>query len=80
MRIDHGGRHILVAEQFLDRADVGAVHQQMGSKGMPQGVRRHPFYYASLSGSLLHRPLQIALVQMMTPLNLIQRINSNIPG
>ena len=32
MRIDHRGGHILVAKQFLQGADVGAVHEQMRCK------------------------------------------------
>ena len=28
--VDHGGRHVLVSEQFLDRPDVGAVLQAVG--------------------------------------------------
>ena len=34
MGIDHGGTHILMAQQFLDRADVLAAFQEMGSEGM----------------------------------------------
>lgn len=29
MGVDHGGGHVLVAEQLLYSADVGAVHEQM---------------------------------------------------
>ena len=29
MGVDHGGGNVLVAEQLLDGADVGAVHEQM---------------------------------------------------
>jgi hypothetical protein len=35
MCIDHGGRHILVAEKLLDGADVRAVHEQMGGETVP---------------------------------------------
>jgi len=32
MGVDHGGGYILVAKQFLHRADIIAILQQMGSK------------------------------------------------
>ena len=32
--IDHGGRHIAMSHQSLNRADVGATLEQVGSKGM----------------------------------------------
>ena len=35
MRVDLGGTHILVAKQFLHRADVVAVFDQVGGEGMP---------------------------------------------
>ena len=38
MGIDHGGAHILMAKQFLDRLDVIAVVQQVGGEGMPSRV------------------------------------------
>ena len=41
MRVALGGRHAGVAEQLLDRADVGSSLQQMGGERMSQGVRRH---------------------------------------
>lgn len=36
MGIDHGGAHILMSYQFLDRADVLPTLQQVGSKGVPK--------------------------------------------
>ena len=38
--VDHGGFHIAVAEQFLNRADVGALIQQVRSERMAEGVAR----------------------------------------
>jgi hypothetical protein len=32
--VDHGGGHIVVPEQLLNGADVGAALQQVGGKGM----------------------------------------------
>src|SRR6516162_7755066 len=36
------GREIVVAEQHLDDADVGAVLQKVGGKAVPQRVHRYP--------------------------------------
>ena len=37
--VDLRGRYVGVPEQHLHDAQVGAVVEKMGSKGMPQGVR-----------------------------------------
>jgi hypothetical protein len=38
MGINHRGFDILVAEQFLDGADVGVVLQEVSGEGMAKGV------------------------------------------
>jgi hypothetical protein len=38
MGVDHGGFHIAVAEQFLNRTNVGAMLQNMCGKRMAEGV------------------------------------------
>ncbi len=38
MRVDHGRAKVLVPEQFLNRADVGPVFEQVSSETMAQGV------------------------------------------
>ena len=38
MGIDHGGFDVLVAEQLLNGADIVAVLEQVGCKGVPEGV------------------------------------------
>ena len=38
MRVDHRGLHITVAEQLLDRTDVGAPLQEVRCKAMPEGM------------------------------------------
>ena len=38
VRVNHGRLHALVAEQFLDGADVVSILEQMGCEGMAQGV------------------------------------------
>jgi len=38
MGVNGGGGNIGVAQQHLDRAQIGTVVEQMGGKGMAQGV------------------------------------------
>jgi hypothetical protein len=38
MSVDHGGSHIVMPEQLLNGADVGAALQQVGGKRMAKGV------------------------------------------
>jgi len=40
MRIDLGRRDVGVAEHFLDGAEVGPALEQVGGKGMAEGMRR----------------------------------------
>jgi hypothetical protein len=41
MGIDHGGFDILVAQQFLDGADIVMVFQQVRGEAMPEGMARY---------------------------------------
>jgi hypothetical protein len=41
MGVDHRGFDILMAKEFLNRADVIPVFQQVGRKGVPEGVTAH---------------------------------------
>ncbi len=43
MRVDHGGGHIRMPQQFLNRADVAARLQQVGGEAVPQNMLSHPF-------------------------------------
>src|SRR6476659_8507760 len=45
-RIDLGGRQARMAEQFLQRAKIGATRQQMSREAVPQRVRRERFRQA----------------------------------
>ena len=47
-QISSRGAEIPVTEQQLDRAEIGAGLQQVNSKGVTQGVRRHRFADAAL--------------------------------
>ena len=41
--VDFGGCEVFVSEQLLDNAQVGAILQQMGGKGVAECVRRDIF-------------------------------------
>jgi hypothetical protein len=47
-------------EHLLNRAQIGAMHQQMGCKGMPEDVWRDVAPDAITCGPLLHYELQTA--------------------
>ena len=48
-----GGGEALVAEQFLNGAEVGAFFEQMGSEGVAQGVRMNVRRQAAQDGDAL---------------------------
>src|SRR5437870_1259056 len=66
MRIDHRGADVVVAQQFLDGADVAAVFEQMGGEGVSKRVRCSAFAEPRPPNSVEHGALQDRLVQVMT--------------
>ena len=65
MGIDFRSFDILVVELFLHGADIGARFKQMSSRGMPQCVAGHVFFYPGLSGRLLDCTIDIGFIDMM---------------
>lgn len=65
MGIDHRGLHILMPQQLLHGTDIIASLQQMGSKGMAQGVRGYIFGQPCINRSLLNSTLQPLFIQVM---------------
>src|SRR3990170_2454569 len=57
MSIDHGGVHILMAEQFLDGPDVITVLNQVRGKRMPHGMTTGRPGYSSFPGSFFWKKL-----------------------
>src|SRR5262245_39297900 len=57
VRVDHGGAHVTVSEQFLDRANVVTVFEEMRREGVPEGVTRGWLGQARLEDGFLDRPL-----------------------
>ncbi len=54
-----------MAEELLDRADVGAVLEQMGGEGVPEGVAGDALRGPSALRRLLHRALEHGGVQVV---------------
>ena len=63
--VDHRRLHVLVAEEFLNRADVVAVGGQVGGEAMAQGVRGDVFVDAGLAGGIAHGALDGAGVDVI---------------
>jgi len=63
--VDHGGAHILVAEQFLDGTDVAAILEEVRGKRMAEGVTTDAFLDARFSGGFLDGALQNGGVEVM---------------
>ena len=67
MRINLRRRYVFVAEQFLQRADVITILQQMRGKGMPQRVWRDRFIDLRPRRRRFDRSLQIHFADVMPP-------------
>ncbi len=68
MGVDHRRANVLVAEQFLDGADVVTVRQEMCGKRMPKGVAGDPLGQPGFSRCRFQRPLKQGFVDVMTAL------------
>ncbi len=63
--VDHGGADVVVAEEFLDRADVVAALEEVGGEGVPQGVTARGLGDVGAADGLLDGPLQHRLVEVV---------------
>jgi hypothetical protein len=53
VRVDHRGPHVFVAQELLDGTDVRARFEQVGGKGMAEGVASYVFDDARAREGLL---------------------------
>jgi hypothetical protein len=67
MCVYHHCLHIPMSEEFLNRADVIAIFQQVRGKRMPQRVAVDRLGQPYVTRGLLDGPLQHRFVQMMPP-------------
>lgn len=74
MGVDHGCFYILVAEQFLDGADVVAGFEKVGGEGMPEYVRGDAFVYFCEAGGIFDGFLEVGFMEMMALPNARARV------
>lgn len=55
--IDLSSRNVAVTKEGLDGANVGAIHEEVGSKTVPEGMRRDVFSDAGGAGVFLDNTL-----------------------
>lgn len=67
MGVDHRCLQMPVSEEFLDRADVVAVFQQMGCETVAQGVKGSRFRQTCGRDGCFESPLQTGGMKMVTP-------------
>ena len=78
MGVDHGGGDVLVAQEFLDGADVRAAAQKVGGKGMAQSMRGGGFLDAGFAGGLPDGALEERLAEVMAAHGLAARVDGEI--
>ena len=66
--INHGGSDVVVPEQLLNRADVMATFEKVGSKGMAEAVGSGTFTDLCREHSAPNRFLHQARIEMMPAL------------
>jgi hypothetical protein len=62
---DHGGGDVLVAEEFLDGEDVGAVPEEVGGEGVAERVAGDPLGDGRGEGGVLDGALEHGLVEVV---------------
>jgi len=67
MQVDHGGLNILVAQQFLNRSDVGTGFEEMSRKAVAQRMRNRVLRQTDPINSLLEEIGEIVVTHMMPP-------------
>ena len=69
MGVDHGRGKIVVPEQLLNGADVGAALQQVSGEGMPKGMGADGLRQTGTADRDLDGFVDNAGIQMMTAYN-----------
>lgn len=67
MGVKLGGDNAGVTEQFLDRAQVGAIFQEMGGEAVSQGMRRKLSGDTSLGGYSFNQSPYMAAAEAIAP-------------
>src|SRR6266700_2402909 len=80
VRVDHRRRDVRMPEQLLHGADVVAIVQQMGGKGMAQRVAGHALVDTGGPRRFLHRALQYRIIEVMAANRSVLRVNGTMFG
>ena len=78
--IDHGGGHVVVPEQWLNGADVGAALPQVGGEGVPKGMGADLLRQTGTANRHLDGLVDDAGVHVMATGDTGTRVDGNIPG
>ncbi len=66
VRVNHGGFHIFMPQQFLNRPNIIAGLKQSRCKTMAKSMASDRFLYPRQARGALHGFLQTAFIHMMT--------------
>ena len=78
--VNHRGRDILVAEEFLDGTNIITVLQQMGSKTVPKGMAACRFFDTAGSNGILDGVLKVSLRHVMAASFAAARVDCDFLG
>ena len=78
--IDHGGGHVVVPEQWLNGADVGAALPQVGGEGVPKGMGADLLRQTGTANRHLDGLIDDAGVNVMATGDTGTRVDGKIPG
>jgi hypothetical protein len=78
--VDHGGTHILVTQQFLDRADVIAILEKVSREAVAKGMAGHAFADTGLPSRFFDSVLQAGGIDVMATLLFAARVESTFRG
>ena len=71
MSVDHGGANILVAEEFLNGADVISALEEVGGEGMTKSMTGDALFDGNFLGGLLDSSLKARGFEVMAADTLI---------
>src|SRR4051794_24307169 len=80
MGINHGGRHVFMAKEFLHGADVRAGFEQVSRKAVPESMRSSGLADVRTLGAQFHRPLQQSFVDMVAANDARTRVGRDVVG
>src|SRR5205823_11777476 len=78
--VDQGGGNIVVPEQLLNGADVGAALKQVSGEGMPKGIGADVLCQTGTANRHLDGFVDNAGVNMMATGDTGTRVDGNVPG